>query len=144
MNALLFILCYAVVAVVVSEVAARIVRIPGWRTSWIMFLVFGIGAVLLWTSLFLSYRGNALYQASGGFPFIAFHYPVPSMGNDAPPIEQWPFFFANLLIWFGIAATVVRFVTPRMKASDRIAAAILLIGIVSSIVGLLYIIMQFD
>ena len=109
-----------------------------------------IGVILQWLSLFLSYRKLPdAYQkintpiATGGFPFKIFEYPPSPMGNDWPPIETWPMFFLNTIIWiivgFLIALLLNKKIQNKIVAKFSIAFAVSL-----SVLGLFYIMINFD
>ncbi len=64
-----------------------------------------LGIIMMWVSLFASYRGlpynyidfsNPAPAALGGFPITAFEYPPSALGSDVPPIDTWKLFYLNL------------------------------------------------
>lgn len=110
----------------------------------------GIGAILQWLSLFFSYRElpNAYEDISkpigtGGFPFKAFEYPVPPMGNDWPPAEMWPMFFVNFAIWLAVGL-LVAFVLSKKITNPKVLKTISILAILLSVFGIFYIMLKFD
>jgi len=110
----------------------------------------GIGLILHWLSLFLSYRELPnTYEditkpiATGGFPFKTFEYPVPPMGSDWPPSEMWPMFFLNLAIWI-IIGLLVAFILNKKITNEKIFKVINILAILMTLNGLLYIMLKFD
>lgn len=107
------------------------------------------GVLLLWASLFSSYRQLPLTSdinksiATGGFPFKAFDYPLPPMGSDWPPSGSWYPFFLNLLIWVGVGFL---FSVLLQKGIDNKKLVIILpvLATITTIFGLLYIMWMFD
>lgn len=111
-----------------------------------------VGAVGTWTAIFLSERrlpqtyplelGNP--NAEAGFPFIAFRYPVPPMGNDVPPLAQWPTFFADYAVWLalGLALTpwLVRLLPERRCRTPLLVFFVILFGVL----GLGHTMLKFD
>lgn len=108
----------------------------------------GIGVVLHWLSLFLSYRelpDEGIYKpiATGGFPFKAFEYPFPPMGSDWPPADMWPMFFLNLVIWMAVSVLVV-FVLGKKLKNQKLYKAISILATLLSVFGIFYIMLKFD
>jgi uncharacterized MnhB-related membrane protein len=111
-----------------------------------------LGSVFLWISLWLSIK--ILPQSSpvnvsapiesAGFPFTAFLYPHPPMGNDVPPLNMWPPFFLNAVIWMSIAWVILH-ITKRFGWNQRkIYPTIIILGILCSLIGLGYTLVKFD
>lgn len=122
---------------------------PFGRARWTV--VGCLGIVALWCSVFLSYRraippSEDLHGtfAAGGFPFVAFAYPVPPMGSDLPPIGSLAPFLANLVFWT-LAAAVLSFAVRRellrARPFRRLAAAL---AVSTSVIGAFYLLLQFD
>ena len=65
--------------------------------------------------------------SSAGAPFTVFLYPHPPMGGDAPPIEQWPLFFANYAFWLMMALLLATTFRERF-VRERRAAILLAVG----------------
>ncbi len=112
---------------------------------------FGIGVILQWLSLFLSYRKlpNAYETingpvATGGFPFKAFEYPIPPRGHDWPPMDTWPAFFLNLTIWIAIGFVIALSLGKASEKKEVAAAMLLFLTIPLSLFGIFYILFQFD
>jgi len=110
----------------------------------------GIGVILQWISLILSYRElpNAYKNintpiATGGFPFKAFEYPTPPMGSDWPPTEMWPMFFLNLAIWI-VVGLLVSFVLSKKITNQKVFKTICISAILLSLFGIFYIMLKFD
>jgi hypothetical protein len=109
----------------------------------------GIGIILNWLSLFLSYKKypntENIYEpmASGGFPFKTFEYPHPPMGSDWPPAEVWPTFFLNLAIWLMLAALIAVLFRKKIE-SNKMQKRIILGAIYITLFGLVYIGFKFD
>lgn len=110
----------------------------------------GIGTILQWLSLFFSYRAlpNDEYNiskpiATGGFPFKVFDYPVPPMGNDWPPADVWPMFFANLAIWLLVGSLIALLLGKKIE-NKNIQLTIAVSAIFLTIFGILYIMFKFD
>ncbi|MFA7088036.1 MAG: hypothetical protein WC146_01705 [Patescibacteria group bacterium] len=110
-----------------------------------------IGVILQWLSLFFSYRklpnffqGNISQPiATGGFPLNIFKYPVPPMGNNWPPVNSWPMFILNLLIWLVIAFSFALLLGKTMK-NRKVMAASVIFAIILCLLGTLYIMIKFD
>lgn len=112
-----------------------------------------ISTLFNWLILFLSYqRLHSITPfdpvAQGGFPFVAFKYPHDIIGENYPPVEQWPLFFINLLCYATIALGFMYFFRQRIVFPTRYAyipqtvAAITFVLL--QITGLLYLRFQFD
>ena len=106
----------------------------------------GIGVILQWLSLFLSYRElpNAYANinnpiAIGGFPFKTFDYPVPPMGSNWPPADTWPTFFLNLAIWLVIAFIIALLLGNKLE-NKKLFKTIGVLAILLSVFGIFYII----
>lgn len=110
----------------------------------------GLGVIFQWLSLFFSYRElpNTFEDiktpiATGGFPFKAFEYPFPPMGNNWPPLKAWPIFFLNLIIWIIISAIIV-FLLGKKIENKKIVTIIGILATVLSLFGIFYITLKFD
>jgi len=110
----------------------------------------GIGVILQWLSLFLSYRElpNAYENinkpiAVGGFPFKIFEYPVPPMGSNWPPIDTWPTFFLNLTIWLVIALIITLLFGKKLE-NKKVIKTVSILAILLSVFGMFYITFKFD
>ncbi|EKE05561.1 MAG: hypothetical protein ACD_19C00217G0001 [uncultured bacterium] len=109
-----------------------------------------IGIILQWLSLFFSYQKlpNAFEDinkpiATGGFPFKVFEYPVSPMGNNWPPSDMWPMFFANLAIWL-VVGILIALIFGKKLENNKVFKTITLSAIILSIIGILYIMLKFD
>jgi hypothetical protein len=118
----------------------------GWPRA---ILAATIGGSLLWVGIFATYRALLLPLlpridnpvASAGFPFIAFLYPRPPLGNKVPPLEQWPFFFIDYMLCL-IAGTLASIPFPKTTMRDaRIIGTILLL---LNLYGLGYTLLKFE
>jgi hypothetical protein len=113
--------------------------------------VISIGVILNWLSLFFScrklpnfYQGDISQPiATGGFPLKIFEYPVPPMGNDWPPVNSWPMFILNLIIWLLVAWLISRSLGKKM-ANRRAMAIFIISAVVLSLFGIFYIMLKFD
>ncbi|MEI7741139.1 MAG: hypothetical protein WCJ29_01390 [bacterium] len=108
------------------------------------------GVILNWLSLFLSYKAfpfvaDNIYAsiASGGFPIKAFEYPLSPMGNDWPPAHMWPMFFLNLAVWVAVGFVVSAMIGKRVENKKLLAGATIA-AILLSVIGLVYLVLQFD
>jgi len=110
--------------------------------------IVSLGISLNWLSLFFSYHQlqsiniNQVF-ATGGFPLKVFEYPFPPMGHDWPPVESWPIFFVNLLIWVGLASLIV-FLTGKKMKNRKIMSSLIISAIILSLLGIFYIMLKFD
>lgn len=113
--------------------------------------IVSLGISLNWLSLFFSYsRLPNFYQgnisqpiATGGFPLKIFEYPVPPMGSDWPPISAWPMFILNLIIWLFVAF-IISWLLNKKVENRKVMIISIILAIVLSILGLLYIMLKFD
>lgn len=107
------------------------------------------GTILLWISLFLSYRElsdvQGIYKpvATGGFPLRVFEYPVPPMGGNWPPQDNWILFFLNFAVWL-IVGFVLSLLFGKKLENKKIMNALIILAILFSAFGLLYIRIKFD
>lgn len=110
--------------------------------------IISMGVLLNWLSIFFSYKkldNLDINQpiATGGFPLKIFSYPVPPMGHDWPPVEVWPIFFLNLIIWI-IVASIISFILGKRFEYRRSMASSVVSAIFMSIFGLFYLMLKFD
>lgn len=105
------------------------------------------GAILLWLSLFLSYK-NLPYSediylpvATGGFPVTAFYYPSGAMGGGVLR-EDLSIFFVNYIILCGLCFIAAIFLGKRM--TPRMTASTLFPAIFLTLVGVFYLMIKFD
>ncbi len=107
------------------------------------------GTILLWISLFLSYRElpdvQDIYKpmAISGFPLRAFEYPFPVMGGNWPPQDNWVLFLLNFAIWL-IVGFVLSLLFGKRLENKKIMNALIILTILFSSLGLLYIRIKFD
>lgn len=107
------------------------------------------GTILLWISLFLSYRelpdAQDIYKlmATGGFPLRAFEYPFPAMGGNWPPQDNWVLFFLNFAVWL-IAGFVLSLLFGKRLENKKIMRIFVILAILFSVSGLLYTRIKFD
>lgn len=110
----------------------------------------GIGIILQWLSLFLSYRElpNAYKDinkpiTTSGFPFKVFEYPVPPMGSNWPSADSWLTFFLNLAIWLIIGIVAVLLLGKKLENKKTIKT-ISILAVLLSVIGVSYIRLKFD
>jgi len=65
------------------------------------------------------------------------------MGNDWPPMEAWPVFFLNLIIWI-IVASVIFFILGKRFENRRSMTSLVVSAIFMSMLGLSYLMLKFD
>lgn len=115
-------------------------------------LAVSAGGVLLWTSILTTERrlpqayplelGHP--NAEAGWPLVAFRYPIPPMGNDVPPLAQWPTFFTDYAFWLAVGLAVAllcgRFIPERALRTRFL----LLPGVLVAFLGLGHTLLKFD
>ena len=112
----------------------------------------GLGVTLTWISLWLStkelpqplsFNPSAPMQ-SAGFPFTAFWYPQPPMGNDYPPFWMWVPFFVNGAFWTGASVGILYLLRLPNEKMRFVYAAFSVSGIVCWLIGSVYLLLKFD
>lgn len=111
-----------------------------------------LGGVLLWTTMLVTERrlpqtypfelGNP--NAEAGWPFVAFRYPIPPMGNDVPPLAQWPAFFADYAFWLMVSLIAALTLGRLLPAPALRTRFLLLPGILAATLGLGHTLLKFD
>lgn len=139
---------FFVLLTVLGFLMARIFLGPGHNNKFLW--IFGLGNIGLWLSLFLSYQGlpatddiNDVF-AVGGFPFKAFDYPSPPMGNDVPPTSMWPAFVADYFVWIASAAIGVSFLPSKVIDHLPKRTICVVLGVLLMLIGFGYLILKFD
>ncbi len=113
--------------------------------------VLSLGIMMMWISLFVSYRGlpynyidfsNPAPSALGGFPITAFEYPPAALGSNVPPTDSWGLFYLNLFFWLvvGVAITILF----RQKITKQLSFKLFCASILISLYGLGYLFAEFD
>ena len=115
-------------------------------------MVIGLGSIFLWVSLFLSYRkikpsSQDMYDpiAQGGFPFTAFHYPTPPLGDDTIPSASWPPFLLDFLFWTIVSFVIVKWIMPNFWIKRKIDTLFFLTGAgLFTFIGFIYLLLMYD
>jgi hypothetical protein len=108
-----------------------------------------LGIILHWVSLFLSTQkilnADDMYGpcATGGFPLKIYEYPYSPMGNDHPPIDTWPIFFLNLLIWI-ILGLLISLIFNKKFEDKKIIKILIITAIIMSMIGKIFLLIKFD
>lgn len=121
----------------------------------------GGGITLFWLSHFASYKPNPEFSmdevlagggafdlnnpgtiyASGGFPLKAYDYPFPPLG-PGPHQPIWPLAI-NLLFWIAICYGVM-WLYRTEKIPVWISRGVTILAIVTTIIGMGYLLLKFD
>lgn len=118
-------------------------------------IVIGLALIGLWVSLWLSYRPVPLPAdaplfaqppptvGTGGFPFLAFDYPVPPMGNDHPPASSLFPFAVDVVFWIAVAC-LLAWAVPKRFFIPVVERVIIGLSLVLTFFGLGYLLIKFD
>lgn len=110
-----------------------------------------LGVIMMWASLFVSYRGlpynyidfsNPAPAALGGFPLTAFEYPPAALGGNIPPVDSWGLFYLNLGFWIVVGAAVS--IILRKHFNRRVSFKLFAASTIISLCGLGYLMLEFD
>lgn len=110
-----------------------------------------LGIIMMWISLFISYRGlpynyinfsNPAPAALGGFPLTVFKYPPPALGSDVPPVESWGLFYLNLFFW--VTVGIIISAGLRKHLSKQFPLKLFAASVIISLYGLGYLLVKFD
>lgn len=138
---------WGMIAIVIAAYAKKKFKIIPMKNKTIFTIC--SGTILLWVSLFLSYRElpnvQDIYKtmATGGFPLRALEYPFPVMGGNWPPQNNWVLFFLNFAVWL-IVGFVLSLLFGKRLENKKITNALIILAIFFSVLGLFYIRIKFD
>lgn len=119
-------------------------------------VVIGLATTGFWISLFLSYQESISQKmfydptestATGGFPLQALHYPTSPLGGDYPPVDSWPLFLLNYVIWLIAATVLIKLLNHYCKitfSSQAITTGSIIITVLSTLIGSGYLLLKFD
>ncbi len=118
--------------------------------------IIGLTIVCLWVSLFVSYKkiepplswdgdiNSIPFVATGGFPFRAFEYPIPPLGNDFPPQDSWLPFFYNFIFWL-ITINMIMLITSRKIRLNLFTSTLFMVAaFFFTFLGFVYLMIQYD
>ncbi len=110
-----------------------------------------LGIIMMWVSLFVSYRGlpynyinfsNPAPAALGGFPITAFEYPPAALGGNEPPIGTWRLFYLNLGFWIVVGSGTAMLL--RKYLNNQVSFKLFIASVIVSLYGLGYLFLEFD
>lgn len=80
---------------------------------------------------------------AAGWPFTTFLFPPPALGNDIPPDGSFFPFALNVMVFFVFLRAVLQII-PQRLFRNRYEQIAVRTAFVTSLVGLLWVILRFD
>lgn len=118
-----------------------------------------LGLTLTWVAIFKSTHSFPVPQAElqayaedrgplpvagiGGWPFPTFHYPPSPLGGDLPPVSSVYPFIMNWIFWSLLVAAGLWF-TPKRFITAAVLRVISGLTILTSLGGLMFLLLKFD